>query len=350
VRILIIGRSRPSSAESSIRRALARAGHVVALVDDRRAAQRGGRRLANLWLRARVEAFRPDLLIVGKARAVEPDILSAACAGRRSRMWYFDLRRPPLDDVVERARRVDLLFLNAAGQVPDYEAGGVRRALFLPMAFDSRLEGPADPASDLVTDVAFVGTGYDVYRADFLLRLGRRFRLRVWGAGWEPWADRLDWAGGPARGPDVAQICASARIVLGVDPSFQVDSAVRGYASNRMWRVPGCGGFYLGHATPGMRELLVDDEHCAWYDDEEHAFAQIDRYLADDGARRRIRVEGRSFVTAHHTFDQRVRNLLEGSAFVNPLTGAPFDPVAGTPGEDSLAGPRAGRLHERGPR
>jgi spore maturation protein CgeB len=86
-----------------------------------------------------------------------------------------------------------------------------------------------------------------------------------------------------------------------------------------MWRVVGCGGFFLGHATPGMRELLADGQHCAWYDDEERALAQIDRYLADDEARLRIRRAGRAFVAAHHTFDQRVDNLLAGARFVNPL-------------------------------
>jgi spore maturation protein CgeB len=310
---------------------MVRAGHTVALVDDRRMAQWVGRRLANAWLRARVRAFRPDRLIVGKGRYVEPDTLAEACAGRPSVMWYQDLRVPPLEDVVERARLVDVLFLIAAGQVTDYRARGVRRALFLPSALDAWMEGPAEPAPEFETDVAFVGTGYDAYRGELLVRLSRRFRLRVWGPGWEGWSRDLDWAGRAARGPDHARVCASAKIVLGIDPSFQVNSPVWGYASNRMWRVPGCGGFFLGHATPGMRELLVDGEHCGWYDDEEHAFAQIDRYLGDDAARRRIRAEGRAFVAAHHTFDRRVENLLGGAPFVNPLTGAPFGaPVIAT--------------------
>ncbi len=333
MRVLILGRSRTSSAESSIQRALLRAGHAVALVDDRRTAQRAGRRLAGVWLRARMRAFRPDRLIVGKGRYVEPEVLAEACAGRRSVMWYHDLRVPPLDDIVERATRVDLVFLTAAGQIPEYEARGVRRVLFLPGALDAWMEGPAEPARELATDVAFVGAGYDAYRAGLLVRLARRFRLRVWGPGWEPWSNQLDWAGRPARGPDLARICASARIVLGIDPSFQMAAPVRGYASNRMWRIAGCGGFFLGHASPGMRELLADGEHCAWYDDEEHAFAQIDRYLADEAARRRIRAEGRAFVAAHHTFDQRVENLLAGLPFVNPLTGAPFEPAPSRAGE-----------------
>jgi spore maturation protein CgeB len=68
-----------------------------------------------------------------------------------------------------------------------------------------------------------------------------------------------------------------------------------------------------------VRGLLRDGEHCAWYEDEEHASEQVERYLSDDDARERIRREGRAFVLAHHTFDHRVRNLLEGREFENPL-------------------------------
>lgn len=319
MRVLILGRSRVSSAESSVHRALVRRGHLVTLVDDRRAAQWAGRRVANQWLRARARVFGPDLVVVGKALAVSPTALAEVCQGRRSVMWYHDLRVPPLEEIVERARQVDVLFLTAGGQAHEYESGGVRRALFLPGALDSWTERPQSPLPELATDVAFIGSGYDEYRADFLRRLSRGFRLRVWGPGWERWRHELNWTGRPARGRDLARICASAKIVLGINPSFQARSPVWGYASNRMWRIVGCSGFYLGHATPGMRDLLRDHEHCAWYDDEEHACAQLERYLSDGEVRKRIRTAGRAFVAAHHTFEQRIENLLTGEPFRNPL-------------------------------
>ncbi len=86
-----------------------------------------------------------------------------------------------------------------------------------------------------------------------------------------------------------------------------------------MWKILACGGVYLGHATPGLRELLRDGEHCAWYDDEDGAAAAIERYLADAAARERARRGGRAFVLAHHTFDHRLANLLTGRPFENPL-------------------------------
>lgn len=318
-RVLVLGRAKSSSAESSIYRALRRRGHIVALVDDRKCAQWGGKRAAGSWLLARARAFRPHRVIVGKGLAVAPEIFERVCEVAPSALWYHDLRIPPDAGIVERARRVDVAFLTAGGQAAEFEDLGVPCARFLPGAADPFTDRPAAPDPDFACDVAFIGSGYDARRAEFLSRLSRDFEVRVWGPGWEEWTGALHWSGRPARGRDFARVCAGAKVVLGINPSFQEENPVWGYASNRMWKVLGCGGFYLGHATPGMRELLADGEHCAWYDDEDHAREQLEHYLEDDAARSRIRRAGRAFVVRNHTFDQRIDNLLSGTPFRNPL-------------------------------
>jgi spore maturation protein CgeB len=79
------------------------------------------------------------------------------------------------------------------------------------------------------------------------------------------------------------------------------------------------GGFYLAEYTPGVASMLKDGEHCAFYTDAESCVSQVDRYLADATARNEIRASGEAFVRAHHTYDQRIANLLEDREFVNPL-------------------------------
>jgi spore maturation protein CgeB len=78
------------------------------------------------------------------------------------------------------------------------------------------------------------------------------------------------------------------------------------------------GGFYLGQERPAT-EMLRDGDHCAWYKDLESCLAKIGYYLENSAARERIRREGQQFVRQHHTFDQRIHNLLSGEAFHNPL-------------------------------
>lgn len=319
MRIAVIGRSRRRDVERWIHRALVRAGYVATLVDDRKALHVLGRRAAGAWVRARVKAFRPDRLILAKAIGVPVDALRELCAAIPSIMWYRDLRVPPDPAILERAACVDTTFLTAGGHAPLFEAAGARRALFLPDGVDPSVDRPAAPLPEYACDVAFIGTAGDEHRVEFLRRIARRFRVRTWGRGWELSTAEVGWMGRPAYGDDIGRICASARIVLGLDRGFQAREKVWGYTSNRLWRIIAAGGFYLGPSAPGLREVVRDGEHCALYDDEEHALALIERYVADDAARESIRAAGRAFVLAHHTIDHRVHNLVTGSPFRNPL-------------------------------
>jgi spore maturation protein CgeB len=79
------------------------------------------------------------------------------------------------------------------------------------------------------------------------------------------------------------------------------------------------GGFYLGHGTPGLTAMLRGGDHCAWYNDIDSCLDKIGYYLENVASRERIRREGEAFVRRHHTFDQRIHNLLSGEAFVNPI-------------------------------
>ena len=328
MRILVVGRSRRRDVERRIHHALLRAGHVSTLVDERRLryalGTRIGMRLSGAWLRARFAAFRPDFMILGKPIGIPVHVLADLCSRVPSVMWYRDLRVPPDPEIVARARHADTLFLTAGGQAPLFEAAGVRRALYLPDGVDAEHDRPQEPSANFECDVAYLGSG-DPYRAAFLAKVARRFRLKTFGRRWEPWAEEVGWTGREAHHDDFGRVCASARIVLGVERGFQRQALVNDYTSNRMWRVMVAGGFYLGYATPGVRRLVRDGEHCVFYDDDEQALDLIEHYLSDAAARERIRAAGRGFLLEHHTLDARLHNLLTMSPFVNPLVAEAHD-------------------------
>jgi len=215
-----------------------------------------------------------------------------------------------------------VLFLTPGGQAAEFEALGVARAEWLPDAADPERDHPAEPVEEWRCDVAFIGNGYDAARAAFLARLARRFRVRVWGSGWERWGAEVGWMGAPVYGGDFARVCASAAVVLGIEPSYQAEARVWGYHSNRTFKVLASAGFYLAPAAPGMRSLLRDGGHCVFYDDEADAEARIEEYLGRPDDRERIRRAGHDFVLAHHTYAHRLENLLTGAPFRNPLEGA----------------------------
>ena len=111
---------------------------------------------------------------------------------------------------------------------------------------------------------------------------------------------------------------SSSNISLGINPSRAKGGST--YTSDRTWMVILAGGFYLGHGTPGLTEMLREGDHCAWYKDIDSCLAKIGYYLEKPEQRERIRREGQVFVRQYHTFDQRIHNLLSGEEFHNPLS------------------------------
>lgn len=325
MRVALVGRrKRLIAAEAGLRSAMKRMGHKAIIIDDRKLRQRIGRRAGNQWLRTRLRAFRPDRVIFFKNHDVELEVIRDIASEVPTVMWYRDLNWPLDPQIIARAREVGTTFITPGGQADLWREQGVKRVLWLPNAADRDTDMPVAADPRFACDVAFMGRGVspgeDLSRAEFLVRLAKRFHVRVWGQQWEPWAKQLDWDGTAAYGADFARVCASAKIVLDIQPALWVRAGRDDlYSSNRMVKIMSCGGFALSEGAPGLQRLFRDGEHCAWYQTEEEATAQIEKYLGDDTFRNWVRETGRDFVHAHHMLDNRVHNLLTGEPYVNPL-------------------------------
>lgn len=322
MRVVVVGRTKYLRVESGLARALRRAGHAAIQIDDRKLRQRIGRNAGTTWLRAKVALYRPDHLIMFKPLDVEPWALESIRRHTHITQWYRDLTPPPdpdLDRLVARARHAHDVFLTAGGQAPEWHARGVRKVSWLPNAADRDVDKPLPPDPSLQCDVAFIGRGVwpgpDYSRAEFLCRLAEKFHVRVWGEEWDRWAKQLHWDGSTAYGDKFARICASAKIVIDIQPALWAKVSDPLYSSNRMVRVMSCGGFCLSQGAPDLQRLFREGEHAAWYQTDDDAFTQIDKYLANDALRENARVAGRDHVHANHMIDNRVHHLLTGENY-----------------------------------
>lgn len=324
MRVVIVGRRKKLiAAESGLYAAIKRMGHDVILIDDRKLRQRIGRRAGNEWLRWRVRGFRPDRVIFFKNHDVDVEVMREIADRTATSMWFRDLTVPPDPEMIVRAAVVDAPFITAGGQVEAWRAGGVRNPMWLPNAADRDMDRPVPADPRFACDIAFMGRGVspgrDHSRSEFLVRLSKRFHVRVWGQQWEPWARDLNWDGTAAYGEDFARVCSSAKIVLDIQPSLWERSGYDPlYSSNRMVKVMACGGFCLSQGGPGIQRLFREGEHAAWYEADEQALAQIEKYMADDGLREHVRVSGQRLVREHHMLDNRVHNLVVGEPFDGP--------------------------------
>ena len=319
MRILVIGSRRRWRIESCFARGFERAGHRTLVLDDRALARTVGRAATQRWVRFRAARFRPDFVLLSKCLGLELETVATLVKDRENAMWYSDAQwfthigtRDDIGHIAAVARQAARLWLPAF--VDEWRALGYD-ARHLPFAGDRDIvPAPRDPA--LAADVAFLGTGYDPERANFLLALAKHVRLRVWGRGWEQWRDQLDWAGHSVEGRDFAAVCSSAALTLGITAA-----AARGnpFYTDRMFIAMLAGGCYLGEGGRDADRMLAGDRHCIWYQSLDECIARAKRYLADAPARERVRAAGERFVREHHTYDQRVPHFISGAPYVAPL-------------------------------
>jgi hypothetical protein len=320
LRVLIVGSKSKWLMERSTQRALTRDGHVTRVFDDRGKGRLFGAGMTQKRALSAVRKFKPDFVLLGKCTGLDVETVAEMIAGKPNAMWYQDaplyryINRPDIAHLAAVGRLVDNFFVS--GFVNEWKGLGLK-AKFLPSAADRQL-GPVKPSKRFSSDVAFIGSGFDKSRATFLAKVGKRFDLKVWGEGWSEWRKEVNWTGRPVRGHDFAGVCSSAKIVLGITPPSA--RGATNYTSERTWMVIQAGGLYLGQATDGMTRLLRDGDHCASYKDLEQCLERCAYYLANPATRERVRVQGQHFVDEHHTYDQRIHNILAGEEFVNPLS------------------------------
>ena len=320
MRVLLIGSDNDWRMEAAVERALKRAGHTTLLIDDRRMKRLIGWRLTQLWAKWQADQFEPEFVFLSKCLALDPETVASIIAGRPNAMWYHDpqwhrdLDRPDIGHIASIGRLARTFFVT--GFESEWREHGLN-AEFLPAAGDAGIQ-PVAPDEQFASDVAFIGSGYDKDRARRLIEVAEHHDVQVWGPGWEEWRDKLRWTGRSVEGKEFAAVCSSSAITLGINPSRAAGGI--SYTSDRTWMVMLAGGFYLAERTPGVAQLLRDGEHCAFYDDTRSCIAKCGEYLSIPSEREDIRIAGEKFVRAHHTYDQRIPNILENRPFVNPLS------------------------------
>lgn len=113
----------------------------------------------------------------------------------------------------------------------------------------------------------------------------------------------------PTRGQDLNDLYATARVVVG--DSLALPGHER-YWSDRYYETIGRGGFLVAPHVPGIDEHFTDWEHLRYYDvgDTASVGALVDHYLDHPKQARAIASRGREHVAAHHTYRNRVAQML----------------------------------------
>jgi spore maturation protein CgeB len=318
MRILILGAGGAHRTEGSLARAAGSLGHTVAVLDAL-----GWRRRVGRWcggvLRQRAERFRPDYVLCTRhAAAAGESALRAIVAGRDSAFWYFDAVAPLPESVAALGRVTARTFATYGYQVEAFLAAGAPAAHFLPQGMDPALDHPAEscPAS-YMCDASFVGSGQYPRRHGVLQAVAETCRLQIRGPQWTAAPAGLPVAGGKVSATELPRVIRGAAISLGIDALDAQRMERRGGTSNRLWRVLGAGGVFLGEHVPGLDAFARHGEHAVWYRTAAEAADLTRQLLRDPGERSRIARTGRAHALAQHTYRDRLERLLAGQGYTS---------------------------------
>lgn len=219
--------------------------------------------------------------------------------------WWGLARQDQVD--TEAFFRVDLLCTADGGHDAEWAGLGINHRWFPPGV--SALEcDPGQYRSEMASEVAFVGSWQGGYHPEWshrpalveFLRSRYGHRVRFW-----PEADQ------PAvRGPMLRDLYASVRVLVG--DSCLVGSPSR-YWSDRIPETLGRGGYLLHPRVDGLEDHYENGRHLRLWSlgDWDELDCLIDCALRDEEARYRIAQEGRAHVLAHHTYEVRMRQLVD---------------------------------------
>jgi spore maturation protein CgeB len=207
----------------------------------------------------------------------------------------------------------DVHFVKRPSDVTEFGKRGAKRALLLSHGVYEPLfhPDPRPPAQRGPTiPVSFVGTALD-HRVGCIGDLVAKHRIpvRVFGARW-----RRTWAGwryphrfsGPVYSEAYTRVVWDSKISLAF-----VSSSNRDEYNGRTFEIPGSGGFFLAERTPKHQELYEEGKEAEFFGSAEECASEIEFYLRNEEARRRIAVAGHErCIRSDYSLTSRMREAL----------------------------------------
>lgn len=215
--------------------------------------------------------------------------------------------------MLEQAKNVDVFLTPSGGMVENYRDMGIN-AHYLPEAADPESHFPAKAVLEAQqkhygSSVSFVGTVLGVVdRALWLKRIGERFNdLKVWGSFPDPMI--APWHTGIRADGDAAHnlVVSCSKVMLDYTRTPDIEGAI----SARVYRTLAAKGFLLMRHVKGLERQFIPGQHLETFRTTEECLERIERYLQDPERRERIAASGYEKVLRNHTWDQRVKLLVE---------------------------------------
>ena len=250
------------------------------------------------------QSQEPDVIIIVKGKRLDPGITKKLA--RRTLVAYRYMDAPLHSYVAGHAAASHLTFVTGGHLIePLARVTGRDNVNHLFEGCDPEVHKPAVYEESHACDIAFIGAPAPD-RID-LLRLCQKAGYKVMAWGPPGWPKDLDYTRKYAYGEELARVCGSAKIVLGVNSRNDCP----GYFSDRAFLVLACRGFFLSHYVPGLEKYFEDHKHLVWFKDQTGMLEMIKRYIKADSARAEITAAGQAWVYQKYTWESSMQSMME---------------------------------------
>lgn len=301
--------SAPHSTEAHVRRALEANGHTVDGVQENEAdwaslAARAADADFVLWTHTR--DYAPPATYEAQRKFLADCPVSTV--GFHLDLWHGLARAHLVDE--EPYFHVDLLVTADGGHDEEWEKAGVNHRWMPPGVSAAECE-PGTYREELASPICFVGSWQSGYhresrhRAELVAQLKRRRKrdVRFWP---RPGEHAL-------RGEPLRDLYASTAVAIG-DSCLVGTPGFRGrYWSDRIPESIGRGACLVHPVVEGLFEHYTDGEHLyTWQPGDWRSMHRLlDMLTANPDVAKRVGEAGRAHVLERHTYEVRVRQLVE---------------------------------------
>ncbi|RLD02664.1 MAG: hypothetical protein DRI56_13825 [Chloroflexota bacterium] len=278
----------------------------------------------NRALLRETELLKPHLFLAVKGSYVQADTLRAMRQlGAKLYCFYPDVSFMVHGRYLPHAlKEYDWIFTTKSFGPKDLKNRlGVEKSSFLPHAFDPEVHQPrpvtAEALETFGCDVSFIG-GHSPGKQKVLEELIRRrpdLKLKIWGDRWQnlpkdsPLRPYATFQAIFGIGYATAISCSKINLGLLSEKVFGASSGDK--ITSRTFHIPASGGLLLHQRTKDLLEIFVEDESCVCFGDIDELVEKIDWLLANEEMRKTIAARGREVVNEFHSWDHRVRTILE---------------------------------------
>jgi len=270
-------------------------------------------------LLARCEVFKPDLVFALAQAPLTERCLTVLREHKVPTAFWFVEDFRFMDYWKKTARHYDYFFTIQKGEFnQELQEAGVHNYHYLPMAAFPDEHKPVDLSDEEIqcygSDVSFAGAGY-YNRKDFLKGL-LDFDLKIWGTDWDltsALGNAVQRRGARVSTEEMVNIFNAARININLHSStyHKGINPFGDFLNPRTFEIMSCGGFQLVDRRSCLDGMFDEGKEIVVFDSLDDLREKVRYYLDRPEERQDMAARGRERILQHHTYEHRMREMLE---------------------------------------